>query len=143
MTQHPRVSESASTFASHIHDLHKEVSKKIQKSNAQYKFYADLHHRHLEFNEGDYVMTRIHPERFPPGAVKKLTTRNADPFKILKKINSNAYVIDLPPDFGTSSTFNIPDLVAYNVPPFNPNNPLVNLDEPTPKPLRDLTANNN
>ena len=47
ITQHPRVSESAS--ASHIHDLHKEISKKIQKSNAQYKSYADLHSRHLEF----------------------------------------------------------------------------------------------
>jgi len=29
MTQHPRVPESASAFASHIHNLHKEISKKI------------------------------------------------------------------------------------------------------------------
>jgi len=29
MTQHPIVSESASTFASHIHDLHNEISKKM------------------------------------------------------------------------------------------------------------------
>jgi len=29
MTQHPKVSESASAFASHIHDLHKEISKKM------------------------------------------------------------------------------------------------------------------
>jgi len=34
MTQHPRVSESASAFASHIHDLHREISKKTQESNA-------------------------------------------------------------------------------------------------------------
>jgi len=56
IAQHPKVSESASAFASHIHDLHKEISKKIQESNAQYKSYADLHRRHLEFKEGDYVM---------------------------------------------------------------------------------------
>ena len=31
--------------------------------------------------------------------------------------------------------FNISDLVAYKCPPFNPNNPLVGLDEPTPEPL--------
>jgi len=43
MTQHPRMSESASVFASHIHDLHKKISKRVQKSNAQYKSYADLH----------------------------------------------------------------------------------------------------
>jgi len=63
MTHHPTVSESASAFASHIHDLHKKISKKIQESNTQNKFYADLHRRHLEFNEGDYVMIRIRSER--------------------------------------------------------------------------------
>ena len=92
------MSESASAFASHIHDLHKEISKKIQKSNTQYKSYADLHRRHIEFNEGDYVMIRIRPERFPPGSVNKLTARSAGLFKILKKINPNAYVINFPRD---------------------------------------------
>jgi len=71
----------------------------------------------------------------PPGAVKKLTAHSADPFKILKKINSNAYVIDLSPNFEISLTFNISDLVAYKDPPFNPDNPLMDLDEPTPEPL--------
>jgi len=86
MTHQPRVSESASAFVSHIHDLHKEIRKKIQESTAQNKSYADLHRRHLEFKEVDYVMIRIRPERFPPGAVKKLTIRSATPFKILKKM---------------------------------------------------------
>ena len=80
-------------------------------------------------------MIRIRPERFSPGAVKKFTARSAGPFKIFKKINPNAYVIDLPSDFGISSTFNKSDLVAYKGPPFNPDNPLVNLDEPNPEPL--------
>jgi len=66
--------------------LHKEISKKIEESNAQYKSYVDLHRRQLEFNEGDHVMIRIRPERFPPGAVKKLTARSADPFKSLRKL---------------------------------------------------------
>jgi len=76
------------------------MSKKIQESNAQYKSYADLHRRHLEFNEGDYLLVRIRPERFSPRAVKKLTACSADLFKIFKKINLNAYVIYLLPDFG-------------------------------------------
>jgi len=80
-------------------------------------------------------MIRIHPERFPPGAVKKLTAHSTGPFKILKKINPNDYVIDLLSDFGISSIFNISDLIAYKGPPFNPDNPLVDLDEPTPEPL--------
>ena len=64
MTQYPRVSKSA--LASHIHDMHKEINKKIQESSAYYKSHADLHGRHLEFNEGDYIMIWIRPERFPP-----------------------------------------------------------------------------
>ena len=79
-------------------------------------------------------MVRIHPERFPPGTVKKLHARSAGPFKILTKLNDNAYVIDLPEDFfRINPTFNIEDLVEYKGPNFNPSNPLV--DEPTPEPF--------
>ena len=35
------------------------------------------------------------------------------PFKILKKINDNAYKLELPPEFGVSPTFNISDLKQY------------------------------
>ena len=58
-------------------------------------------------------MIRIRPKRFPSGTVKKLQARSAGPFKILKQMGPNAYVIDLPHDYGISSSFNIEDLVAY------------------------------
>jgi hypothetical protein len=35
------------------------------------------------------------------------------PFKILEKINDNAYKLDLPPEFEVSPTFNISDLRPY------------------------------
>ena len=66
MTQHPRVYEPLSTFASHIHDLFKQISKKIQESNVHYNSHAHLHRRHLKFNKGDYVMIQIRSEQFPP-----------------------------------------------------------------------------
>ena len=40
------------------------------------------------------------------------------PFKILRRINSNAYAIDPSPDFGISLSVNIEDLVACKGPIF-------------------------
>ena len=74
-----------------------------------------------------YVMIRTQPERFPSRTVKKLQARRADPFKVLKRMGPNAYVIDLPHDYGISSSFNIEDLVAYKSPTAIPDTPF---DEP-------------
>jgi len=56
---HIRMSESAASFASHIHDLHNKISSQIQKSNANYKSYADLHNKVQKFNVRDYVIDQI------------------------------------------------------------------------------------
>jgi hypothetical protein len=37
----------------------------------------------------------------------------AGPFKILTKINDNAYKLEFPPEFGVSPSFNISDLRPY------------------------------
>jgi len=54
-------------------------------------------------------------------------------FQNFEKINSSAYVVDFPPDFGISLFFNIEDLIAYKGPNFSPNNSL--LDEPSYEPI--------
>ncbi|XP_075640578.1 uncharacterized protein LOC142612363 [Castanea sativa] len=46
---------------------------------------------------------------------KKIQARSAGPFKVLKRMGPNAYVIDLPHDYGISSSFNIEDLVVYKI----------------------------
>jgi hypothetical protein len=40
-------------------------------------------------------------------------SRAADTFKILSKINDNAYKLELPPKFKVSPSFNISDLRPY------------------------------
>jgi hypothetical protein len=40
-------------------------------------------------------------------------SRAAGPFKVLEKINDNAYRLELPTDFWVSPTFNISDLHLY------------------------------
>uniref|UniRef100_A0A2N9GJN6 Integrase catalytic domain-containing protein n=1 Tax=Fagus sylvatica TaxID=28930 RepID=A0A2N9GJN6_FAGSY len=103
MSPQVRMSESAEAFARHVHDLHKDISNCI----------------HSSLNG------------FPSGTVKKLQARSAGPFKVLKRIGSNAYVIELPSDYGISSTFNIEDLVAYKGPATIPDDPFT---EPSPTP---------
>ena len=60
-------------------------------------------------------MVRIYPKQFSLRTVKMLHIRNVGPFKILKKLNNNTYVIDLPKDYDISCTFNVTDLVVTRV----------------------------
>ena len=64
------------------------------------------------------MLARIYPKQFLQETVKKLHAR-AGPFQILKKLNHNAYIIDLSQDFSVNSTFNIGDLVDYKGHDFN------------------------
>ena len=51
ISQYARTPESAST--SHLHDLHKKISKKINQRNAAYKVRANLHRKVKTFKVGD------------------------------------------------------------------------------------------
>ena len=42
-----------------------------------------------------------------------LMPRDDGPFELLKRINDNAYKVDLPGGYGVSATFNVADLKAY------------------------------
>ncbi|KAH9687896.1 hypothetical protein KPL70_014937 [Citrus sinensis] len=92
-----RPSEFASDFAKHMRELHAEVRQNIALCNENYKLAADAHRQHVGFQENDYVMVRICPEHFTKHFSKKLHARTTGPFGILKKLGSNAYLLDLPP----------------------------------------------
>jgi hypothetical protein len=81
-------------------------------------------------------MVRIRPEQFPSGANRKLHARSARPFKVLQRVGPNAYVLDLPHNFGISSTFNIEDLIAYHKPLPIPTDPFeIPLNSPPDDPI--------
>ena len=52
-------------------------------------------------------------ERFPNRRFVKLHPRADGPFKIIQKINDNAYKVELPGDYGVLATFNVSDLSPY------------------------------
>ena len=93
-----------------------EISDKFNISNQIYEQLADSHKQVKNFAEEGSVMIKIRPEQFSPGTVRKPHVREAGPSKILKKIGSNAYVIDLPSSYGISSIFKILDLIEYKEP---------------------------
>ena len=67
-------------------------------------------------------MVRI--ERLHPGKVSKLESREFGPFKVLKRIDTNAYELELPKEFGVNPTFNVSDLVPYRGPAVEPSKEL-------------------
>ncbi|BFG38574.1 hypothetical protein CerSpe_248480 [Prunus speciosa] len=103
------VSTAAEHMAEDVQAVKNEVKERLEKINAKYKAVVDKHGRVKVFNEGDFVMVYLKNERFLMGTYRKLQPRKYGPYKILKKINDNAYVVDLPPSMEISSTFNVAD----------------------------------
>ncbi|WVZ58319.1 hypothetical protein U9M48_008600 [Paspalum notatum var. saurae] len=69
--------------------------------------------KELKLEPGDLVWLHLRKDRFPDLRKSKLMPRADGPFKIIEKINDNAYKLELPPEFGVSPTFNIADLTPY------------------------------
>jgi hypothetical protein len=59
---------------------------------------------------GDLFWLHLRKEQFTDLRKSELVSRADGPFKILEKINDNAYKLELPLEFGVSPTFNISDL---------------------------------
>jgi hypothetical protein len=105
-----RKSADAESFTEHMHEVHENVRKRIEQSNASYKLRADTKKRLQLFQEGDWVYACLQKETLLTGTYNKLKPKKIGPCRILKKISDNAYVLELPEDLNISATFNIPEL---------------------------------
>ena len=108
------VSIAAENMAKDVQAVREEVKVRIEATNAKNKAAADKHRRVKVFKEGDDVMVFLRKERFPIGTYNKLQPKKYGPFKVLRKINDNAYVVALPDSMGISNTFNVADLHEYH-----------------------------
>ncbi|KAF2300682.1 hypothetical protein GH714_015148 [Hevea brasiliensis] len=95
------------------HALDLDVKKRLEKANEKYKEATDRHKRFKAFKVGDEVIVLMSKARIVRG-YHKLNQRKYGPFKVTKKINDNAYTVDLPYWIGNiSKTINVVDLYSY------------------------------
>jgi hypothetical protein len=93
--------------------LHETTKLQIEKINERYRIAASKGRKEVKLEPGDLVWGHLRKDKFLDLQKSKLMPCAAAPFKVLEKINDNAYKLELPPEFGVSSTFNISDFKPY------------------------------
>ena len=78
-----------------------KISKEIQKSH------ADRNYIPKQFNVGEKVMLSTKNLKLLNQPSKKFRFRYIGPYKILEKISSQAYKLELPPNMKVHSVFHI------------------------------------
>jgi hypothetical protein len=93
--------------------LHKTTKLQIEKINERYRIAASKGRKEVKLEPGDLVWVNLRKDRFLDLRKSNLMPRVAGPFKVLEKINDNAYKLELPHEFRVSATFNISDSKPY------------------------------
>jgi translation initiation factor IF-1 len=93
--------------------MHKTTKLNIEKMNEKYRIATSKGRKEVKLEPGDLVWLHLRKERFTELRKSKLMSRATGPFKILAKINDNAYKLELSPEFGVSPSFIISDLRPY------------------------------
>ncbi|XP_073363152.1 uncharacterized protein [Aegilops tauschii subsp. strangulata] len=96
-----KVNFDAKQRAELILKMHELTKENIERMNAKYKLAGDKGRKHVVFAPGDLVWLHLRKDRFPDLRKSKLMPRADGPFKVLEKINDNAYKLELPADFGS------------------------------------------
>ena len=108
-----RVHSDAKERADFILKLHASTKENIEKMTEKYRIAGSQGRRKVKLEPADLVWLHLRKDRLPALRKSKLIRRATGSYKILEKINDNAYKFELPSEFGISPTFNISDLKSY------------------------------
>jgi hypothetical protein len=108
-----RVNFDASKRAEFVKNLYGRARTNIEKTTKMYEKSANKGRKKMLFEPGDLVWVHLHKDRFPEQRKSKLQPRADGPFKVLRKINDNAYEIDLTSTYGVSTSFDVSDMSPF------------------------------
>ncbi|GJW68084.1 putative reverse transcriptase domain-containing protein, partial [Tanacetum coccineum] len=81
-----------------------QIKQRMQVARDRQKSYADLKGKSMDFQVGDKVMLKVSPWK----GVVKLNPRYVGPFKVLEKVGSVAYKLELPEELSrVHNTFHV------------------------------------
>ena len=112
-TSQTKFSYEANERAQDIQRLHELVRDRITKRDEKVKSHMDKRRKKVQFEVSNLVWLHLNKKCFSKKRRSKLSLWSDGPFKILEKINYNAYKIKLPGKYGVSATFNVTDLSPY------------------------------
>ncbi|GJZ73229.1 putative reverse transcriptase domain-containing protein [Tanacetum coccineum] len=90
-----------------------QIKQRMQVARDRQKSYANLKHKPMEFQVRDKVMLKVSPWKGVVhfGKRRKLTPRYVRPFKVLEKVGSVAYNLELPQELSrVHNTFHVSNL---------------------------------
>nr|GEW48211.1 transposon Ty3-I Gag-Pol polyprotein [Tanacetum cinerariifolium] len=101
-----KFNQEASDRAVDIKALHQHIHDKITKSNELLKYRRDKGRKHILFQPGDLVWVHFRKDQFPAKRRSKLSSKFDDPFRVLARVNDNAYKeVTLEADLGSRGVF--------------------------------------
>ena len=84
------------TKAEFVKKMHERIKNQIQQQTKKYMKYSNMGKREMIFKEGEWVWLHLRKDRFPNQRKSKLSPRGDGPFQVFKRINNNAYQLDMP-----------------------------------------------
>jgi len=97
-----------------LKNLHHHIKLQIERKVGKYAQHANKGRKALIFEPGDWVWLHLRKDHFPTQRKSKLLLRGDGPFQMIKRINDNAYELDLLDSYLGSHSFNVSDLTPVS-----------------------------
>jgi hypothetical protein len=108
---HERANMEASKRSDYVKKIHMKTKQEVERKSKYSAAKANKNRKKMIFEPSDFVWVHLRKDRFLEKQKSKLLPRGDGSFKVLARINDNAYKIELPGDeYAASNTFNVADL---------------------------------